>query len=195
MLVDSVRIQDFYDRQTRWRDELLFLRNILLTEGLTEEFKWRGPCYTHLGGNVALAQGFNDGCVLSFFKGVMLDDPEGHLEFAGEHSRIVKLLRFQSLEEISQAIDIARGFIRQAMAFEVKGLKVEVAPAEFQVPPDIAEVLAADAVLSAAWAALTPGRQRSWVLNFSQAIQSVTRLARLEKARDKILAGKGMNDR
>lgn len=195
MVSDSVRIQDFYDRQTRWREELLFLRKLLLSEGLTEEFKWRGPCYTHLGGNVALAQGFSDGCVLSFFKGVMLDDPDGHLEFPGENSRIAKLLRFQSLAEMSQAIDIARGFIRQAMAFEVKGIKVDVAPATFSVPDDVAEALSMDEELQTAWAALTPGRQRSWVMHFSQAKQSSTRLSRLEKARDKILDGKGMTER
>lgn len=192
---DKARIEAFFAEATQWPEEMRALRKILLSCGVGEEYKWRQPCYTHNGGNLGMVYGFKDNCTLSFFKGVLLKDPEGILEPPGENSRSARVIRFHGLEEIEHKRDVLVAYIREAMANEEAGLKVEFPKDDLDYPEELVTALEADEALNAAFHALTPGRQRGWVLNFSQPKQSKTRISRIEKARARILQGKGMHDR
>ena len=189
------RVEAFYAEAERWREELAALRAILTATELEECWKWRSPCYTFQGGNVATVWGFRDACTLGFFKGVLLNDPEGLLEAPGENSRSSRVLKFTSLAEIEAGRARIEDFVAQSIGNEKAGRKVEMPPDDFDLPEELAERLEADPELGAAWDGLTPGRRRGWVLHVGQAKQSATRQTRIDKAAPKILAGKGMHDR
>jgi uncharacterized protein YdeI (YjbR/CyaY-like superfamily) len=178
----------------QWQLEMAQLRMILLDCGLTEDLKWSVPCYTSEGNNVAILAAFKEYCALSFFKGALLQDVDGMLKKPGDNSQAVRLFRFTSLQEIIEMELTIKAYILEAIDIEKSGLKVakkeelEPIPAEFQAK------LAENASLKAAFEALTQGRQRGYILHFSQPKQSKTREARIEKYIPKILEGKGFFD-
>ncbi|MBN8186555.1 YdeI/OmpD-associated family protein [Salipiger thiooxidans] len=191
----TAKIEAFYAREDQWQAELALLREILTASPLSEEFKWRAPCYTWKGANVAMPHGFRDDCRLTFFKGVLLRDPEGLLVLPGDNSRSARLARFTSVDEIAAARPVLRAYIDEAIKLEEEGATVTFEKDDLDYPVELVAALDDDPELAAAFEALTPGRRRSWVLHLTQARQSATRVSRLKKARPKILAGKGLNDR
>jgi len=189
-------VDSFFETATQWPAELQRLRSILRDTPLTEEFKWRGPCYTFDGGNILILGEFKDGCRVTFFQGALLEDAKGLLGEIGENSHAGRLLRFTDVDEIDRAEPALRDFIEQLIAAEKAGLKVEEPErAELDLPDELVDAFGDVAGLEDAWEALTPGRQRGWVLHFADAKKSETRAARIEKAAPKIFEGKGMHDR
>ena len=186
---------DVFLRKSDWTAPLAALRAILTSEGLTEGFKWRQPCYAHAGRNVAIISGRKDHCVLSFFRGAFLEDPEGHLAFPGPNSRYGKLMEFRTAAEVEAAGAVIRGFIAQAREIAEAPEPPQAAPADDPHPVELTEALARDPDLAAAFDALTPGRQRGWLLQFNGAKKSETRATRVAKATPAIRAGKGPHDR
>lgn len=189
------RVDVYLAKAGRWPAELRALRAILSDSPLTETFKWRQPCYTFENGNVAILWNMKESCGLSFFKGVLLDDPEGVLVAPGENSRSARVFKATSVSEIDDRRSVLEGFIRQAMEIEKAGRKVDLPKNDLDYPQELTDRLGADPELKAAFESLTPGRRRGYVLHFSQAKQSATRASRIEKRRERILAGKGMHDR
>lgn len=192
---DSERIEAFYARDKPWIAELRALRAILLDCGLTEELKWHQPCYTAHGGNVAMPAGLKTHCWLSFFKGVLLSDPEGVLEAPGEHSRSARMIRFHSLDEVAAREDVIRACLAEAVANEKAGRRVAFPKDDLDVPEELTEALEADPELADAFAALTPGRRRSYYMHVGKAKQPATRVARIVKCRPFIMAGKNFQGR
>ena len=195
MTAVDAKVEPFYAKAGTWQAELAALREILLACNLTETFKWRSPVYTFDGANVALVWGFKEACTLGFFKGVLLKDPAGILVAQGENSRSARVARFTSVAEIRKAGKTGKAYGAETIANEKAGLKVDLPKDDLEYPAELVEALDGDPGLREAFEALTPGRQRGWVLHFSQAKQSATRASRIEKASPRILAGKGMNDR
>lgn len=178
-----------------WEHEAAVLRGILLSSGLGEEVKWRAPCYTHGGSNIAMLARLKDYCAVGFFKGVLLDDPDGLLTAPGPNSQSVRQLRVTSVQEAGQHEAALRGFIRQAIANEEAGRTVAFRKEEPDYPEEMLAAFEADPELHEAFMALTPGRRRGYALHVGQAKQSATRAARIAKHRARILSGKGMHDR
>jgi uncharacterized protein YdeI (YjbR/CyaY-like superfamily) len=191
----NAKVEAFFGKAKKWQKELAALRAILLACPLTEEFKWRSPCYTCDGSNVATIWGFKEDCALSFFKGVLLKDPEGILTAPGENSRSVRMVRFTSTREIAARRAVLKDYIREAIAVQQAGLKVDLPKDDLERPQELVEKLNADPALKAAFETLTPGRQRGYILHFSQPKQSKTRVSRIEKWTPRILDGRGMHDR
>lgn len=191
----DTKVEAFYAKDGRWRDELAALRAILLDTGLSEEFKWRSPVYTAHGGNIATVWGMKDNAALSFFKGVLLKDPENILVAPGDNSRSVRMVKFTAAEQIAALEPVLKDYIREAAENEKAGLKVDFPKDDLDYPEELVDRLDGDPEFRAAFNALTPGRRRGWVLHFTGAKQSATRASRIEKAAPKILAGKGWNDR
>lgn len=179
----------------RWTDALKELRALVLESGLTEEMKWGSPCYTLDGKNVVAIASLKDACVLSFFKGAILQDEDGVLRAPGPNSRFVRRFEFASVEEVRAKRAVAVELVERAVEAERSGKKVAPKPAAEPVPEELQATLDADPALANAFAALTPGRRRSHVLHVSGAKQSKTRCARAERCAAKILAGKGYNER
>ncbi len=195
MAVDAARVEAFYNGARQWRAEMAAFRAILQASPLTEEFKWRAPCYTFEGANVATVWGLKGFCGLSFFKGVLLKDAAGLLVAPGDNSRSVRMFTATDPGQIAAAQAALAGYVLEAIAVERAGKKVVFAKDDLDGPPELEAALAADAALRAAFDALTPGRQRGYRLLFSGAKQAATRAARIAKARPRILDGKGMHDR
>lgn len=191
----NAKAEAFYAKAGPWHAELAALREILLAFPLTEDFKWRSPVYTFEGANVALVWGFKDACTLGFFKGVLLKDRDGILVAQGENSRSARVAKFTSVADIRKAQIAVKAYVREAIEIEKAGLKVDLPKEDLDYPAELVDALDGDVGLRKSFEALTPGRQRGWVLHFSQAKQSATRAARIEKARPRILGGKGMHDR
>jgi uncharacterized protein YdeI (YjbR/CyaY-like superfamily) len=189
------KVEAYFSKAAPWHDELLALRAILLGCPVAEDFKWRSPVYMAGGGNVATVWRLKDCCGLSFFKGVLLKDPEGILVAPGENSRSVRLVKFTSVAGIAQVETVLKAYVLEAVEVENAGLKVDLPKDDFELPEELVRILEQDPDLKAAFEALTPGRQRGYCLHFSQPKQSATRVSRIEKAAPRILAGKGMHDR
>ena len=187
-------VDEYIARSERWPDEMTGLRPILLSRGLTEAIKWGKPCYSHEGANVVILQEMKDFLALMFFKGSLLDDSEGVLEEQGPNSRSARRMCFRSVDDVSRLADAVRSYVDQAIGVEEAGLEVGPAP-ELQLVGELQERLDRDPALGAAFAGLTPGRQREYNLHFSSAKQAKTRRARVEKLAPKILEGKGFRDR
>lgn len=171
------------------------LRSICLDCGLTEDFKWMHPCYTFQGKNVVLIHGFKSYCALLFHKGVLLGDTEGILVQQTENVQSARQIRFTNLSEIMRLESTIKAYISEAVEVEKGGLEVKLKQtAEFDMPAEFAASLEANDDLKSAFYALTPGRQRGYLLYFSKAKQAKTRESRIEKYTPKILAGKGWND-
>ncbi|GIZ10093.1 DUF1801 domain-containing protein [Flavobacterium sp. UMI-01] len=189
------KVDVFLSDVSKWKQEIEQLRRILLDCQLEEEFKWKQPCYTFKGSNVVLIGNFKDYCVLSFFKGVLLEDTANLLVAPGENSQSTRMIKFKDLDEILVNEAVLKTYIFQAIEIEKAGLKVENKGnqglefaqellSKFEEYPDF----------KAAFESLTPGRQRGYCLFFNAAKQSSTRVARIEKYFQQILDGKGIND-
>lgn len=191
------KLDAFIARAKTWRAETEALRAILLDCGLDEALKWGKPCYAmNGGGNVAIIQSFKDFCALMFFKGTLLTRGGGLLVSQGENSQAALRAEFRSVAEIAQAEPALRACIAEAIAVEEAGLKVAFRkPSELVLPDELASRLEADPALDAAFHALTPGRQRSYVLHIAGAKRSETRAARVDRCAPAIRAGKGYNER
>lgn len=182
--------------KARWQEERKKLRAILLACQLTEEVKWGKLCYTFQKNNVVMIYGLKEYCALGFFKGALLNDANGILVTPGEHSQAMRQIRFTSLREIGETEASLKSYIHEAIELEKAGLKVDFKEKrELEVPEEFQEKLDEIPALRTAFEALTPGRQRGYVLHFSGAKQSRTRVSRIEKCIPRICAGKGLNDR
>jgi uncharacterized protein YdeI (YjbR/CyaY-like superfamily) len=189
----SDAVEAFVARAKIWRGEIQKLRSILLDCGLSEDLKWGKPCFQSDGKNIAIIQPFKEQCSLLFFKGVLLKDPRGLLRTVGENSQSALRLEFTNEAQISKSV--VKDFVKQAIAVEEAGLKVEFkAKHELVYPDELTAALKKDRPLAKAFEALTPGRKRAYVMHFTAAKQSPTRTARIAKCAPKILAGKGMSD-
>lgn len=178
----------------RWRNELEELRGILLASGLTEEVKWGVPCYTFQKKNVVLMSGLKEYCALSFMKGALLKDPQDILKKPGENSQVTRLVRFTEIREIIELEPVLKAYVQEAIEVEKAGLKVPLKTTPEPIPEELQMKFEEHPGLKTAFEALTPGRQRGYLLHFSAPRQSKTREARIEKCVPQILAGKGMHD-
>lgn len=187
---------DFYfHKASKWQEELEQLRKIVLDCGLTEELKWGVPCYTFQKGNIVLIHTFKEYCALLFFKGVLLADADGILVQQTENVQATRQIRFTHVREIVELKPTLKAYIFEAMEVEKAGLKVELKKTpEFAVSEEFQTKLDEFPALKTAFEALTPGRQRAYLLHFSQPKQSKTREARVEKCLPQILNGKGLNE-
>lgn len=188
------RLDRFFDRDTPWKAEVKALRAIMLEGPVEEDLRWRQPCYRAHDGNIAIIGGMKDCAFVSFLKGALLSDPEGLLVPPGDNSRSARMLKFTELSEVKAAAPAIRALVVEAVENEAKGLKITFEKDDLDHPPELDEALDADPALREAFDALTPGRRRGWLLHFSQPKQSKTVVSRIEKAAEKILAGKGMHD-
>ena len=178
-----------------WQGELRYLRKLVLDCGLTEELKWKVPCYTHNGHTILMVVAFKESATLSFFKGALLKDEHGILEKPGKNSQAGRVVRFTQVEEIAALEDVLKAYIFEAIEADEKGLKVNFKNiSEYDVPEEFQERLDTDADLKEAFEALTPGRQKGYLLYFAGAKQSKTRASRVEKYIPKILKGLGFHD-
>jgi len=178
----------------RWTDILEFLRQLLLETELQEERKWGMPTYTLNGKNVVILGVFNQSCVLSFLKGELLEDPYQLMERPGPNSQEGRCIRFTQLSQTQEIEDKIKEYILQAIEVELSGKKAIPKPATLVFPEELHQKFAEHPGLEAAFFALTPGRQRGYLIHFTGAKQSPTRLSRIEKYLSKIFAGKGMMD-
>lgn len=189
------KVDAYLKRNARWRLEMTALRALLLDCPLIEDLKWGVPCYTLDGKNVVLIHAFKDYCALLFHKGALMKDPEGILIQQTDNVQSARQIRFTGLDEIKRMQNLLKAYVHDAIEVEKAGLKVvRKAVSEFAMPQEFADALGADAALKAAFEALTPGRQRAYLLHFSSAKQSATRQSRVDKCRARILDGKGLDD-
>jgi uncharacterized protein YdeI (YjbR/CyaY-like superfamily) len=189
------KVNWFFDKDTPWKESYEKLRMIVLACGLTEELKWGCPCYTINKKNVVLIHGFKDYCALLFHKGALLKDEAGILIQQTENVQAARQIRFKNLHEIVKLERALKTYIHQAVEVEKAGLKVALKKTSgFEMPEEFALKLKVSAALKKAFNALTPGRQRGYLLHFSSAKLSKTREARIEKNVDRIIAGKGLED-
>ncbi|MDR3737864.1 MAG: YdeI/OmpD-associated family protein [Terracidiphilus sp.] len=188
------KVDAFLRRSRKWQAESEKLREILLDCPLTEELKWGQPCYTYQGKNVVLIGGFKEYCSLLFFKGALLRDPKGILATAGQ-TQAGRLIRLTSLQEIVSIERVLKTYIHEAIEVEKAGLKVKLKPhSDYVVPGELQTKLDENPALKTAFQALTPGRQRAYMLHISAPKLPKTRESRVEKCIPQILVGKGLND-
>ena len=178
----------------RWKAEIAELQRILAGFELREECKWGKPCYTLDGKNVVLIQGFKESCTLMFFQGALLKDPKKLLVQLGQ-TRAARVMKFTSVKDIVAKAATIKAYVREAMAAEKAGRRVELKPAALPVPAELAAKFRADPRFKRAFEALTPGRQRGYLYHFGGAKQSATRTARIEKAMPAIFEGRGFLER
>jgi len=189
------QVDEYLDRLQKWPEELEALRSIVLECMLNETIKWGVPCYTYQDANMLILGSFKEYCCISFFKGVLMSDPHGILTRPGENSQSAKMVKFTNLQEIVKIKSILKEYIYEAIEVENLGLKVETKKlSDLVFAEELIQVLADDEVFKAAFEALTPGRQRAYNLFFTGAKQPATRFSRIEKYRQQILDGKGIND-
>jgi uncharacterized protein YdeI (YjbR/CyaY-like superfamily) len=185
----------FFEKAIKWKDEMNLLRSLILECNLDENYKWKHPCYSFQGNNVVLIHGFNDYCALLFFKGVLLKDKKSILIQQTENVQDRRQIRFTSLSEVVKLQATIKDYILEAIDIEKSGLKVEFKKtSEFSIPDEFQNLLTENEILKTAFERLTPGRQRGYLLYFSAAKQSKTRVDRIEKYLPEILAGKGLDD-
>lgn len=191
----NAQVDEFLKQSTKWREELAELRSLLLACGLTEEFKWRAPCYTFEKRNVAILAALKESCTLSFFKGALLKDPHGLLSKPGENTRAARVIRFTSVKDAVELRPVLKAYIEEAIQVEKSGRKVESGDAtDPALPKELQDKLDKLPALKRAFEMLTPGRQRGYVLDVAAAKQPKTRAARVEKHVQRILEGKGIHD-
>jgi uncharacterized protein YdeI (YjbR/CyaY-like superfamily) len=189
------KVDFFFEKDSKWQKEYKLLRSIVLDCGLTEELKWGQPCYMYDNTNIVVIHGFKEYCALLFFKGALLNDPEGILIQQTENVQAARQIRFTSAKEITGMKATIRAYLYEAIEVEKAGLKVKLKKtAEFPMPEEFRKKLDKRPVLEKAFYALTPGRQRAYLLHFSQPKMAKTREARVEKAIPQILKGLGLDD-
>ena len=189
------KVDAFIGREKKWQKEYVELRKIVLDCQLTEDLKWGVPCYAFEGKNVVLMHGFKEYCALLFMNGVLLKDPKKILVQQTENVQAARQIRFASVAEIVRLRTVLKAYIREAIEVGKAGLKVKLKPtSEFAMPAEFRSRLDEMPDLKAAFEALTPGRQRGYLLYFSSPKQSATREARIEKCMPQIFEGQGLND-
>lgn len=189
------KVNWFFEKDGQWKEAFAMLRAIALDSGLTEDLKWGHPCYTLKGKNIFLMHGFNDYCALLFHKGALLKDDEGILVQQTANVQSARQIRFSSVAQIKKMERAIALYMQAAIDLEKAGAKVPLKKtAEFDMPDEFKKALKEMPALKKAFNALTPGRQRGYLLHFSGAKQSKTREARIEKNADRILEGKGLDD-
>jgi uncharacterized protein YdeI (YjbR/CyaY-like superfamily) len=189
------KVDFYFDKAEKWQKEQEQLRTIALDCQLTEELKWGTPCYTLGKSNIVLIHAFKEYCAFLFFKGALLKDTNNILIQQSDNVQAARQIRFTNLKEITDQKDILKTYIYQAIEIEKAGLKVELKKTtEFEVSEEFQKKLDEIPDLKKAFHALTPGRQRAYLLHFSQPKQAKTREARVDKNIPNILKGKGLND-
>ena len=189
------KVDGYLRKAKKWQEELKKLRMIILDCQLTEELKWGKPCYTFQKSNIVIIQGFKEYCALLFFKGALLNDANGILIKPGKNTQAGRQIRFTNVREIVEMETILKAYIYEAIEVEKAGLKVNFKKTtEFIIPEEFQNKLDEIPALKTAFDALTPGRQRAYILYFSAPKQSKTRESRVEKSMQQILNGKGLND-
>ncbi|WP_261304240.1 YdeI/OmpD-associated family protein [Paenibacillus andongensis] len=189
------KVDAFLSRATQWYEAYEKLRNIVLDCELTEEFKWMHPCYTFQNKNIVLIHGFKEYCALLFHKGALLQDAHGILIQQTENVQAARQIRFTDVQEIVEMETILKAYIHEAIEVEKAGLEVNFKKStEFIIPEEFQNKCDEIPALKTAFEALTPGRQRAYILYFSEPKQSKTRESRVEKCMQQILGGKGLND-
>jgi uncharacterized protein YdeI (YjbR/CyaY-like superfamily) len=179
----------------RWLPGLLTLRGIARDMGLTEVAKWGHPVYMHAGRNIAIIGAFRGDYRLTFFNGALMQDPQKVLERQGPNTRHADCIRFTDPAAPARMEPVIRAYLAEAMGYAKAGILPAKEPQDIDLPPELVEALDADPDLAEAFAALTPGRQKSWALHLNDAKTAATRISRIEKGRAKILAGKGATER
>jgi uncharacterized protein YdeI (YjbR/CyaY-like superfamily) len=188
-------VSKIHGKEKRWRAEYAELRQLCLASGLSEQLKWGQACYDLNGSNVVLIHGFKDYCALLFVKGALLKDPKGILIQQTKNVQSARQIRFASLADINKQQAAVKACIKAAIAVEKSGARVKMkGVAEFAVPAEFAKRLDDDPALAEAFHALTPGRQKGYLLHFAGAKQAATRAARVENHAPRILKGLGLND-
>lgn len=188
-------IDNYLHNAKKWQKELKLLRSIILDCGLEEELKWRQPCYTYRDSNILIVGEFKEFCVITFFKGALMDDSESILKKPGENTQAARTIRFTSSEEIIELEKTLRSYIFEAIEIEKAGLKVELkSNYEIVFVEELQSKIDNSSEFKQAFAALTPGRQRAYNMLISEAKQSKTRESRIENFLPRIFAGKGYND-
>lgn len=189
------KVNWYFARDNRWSAANARLREIMLATGLTEVLKWGCPCYADAGRNVVLIHDFKDYCAILFFKGAVLADPAGVLIRQTENVQAARQMRFTSLDEVQVQAALITDYVTRAVAAERAGVSVPMkSTKDFPLPDELTRAFAEHSGLKAAFEALTPGRQRGYVLNFTAPKLAATREARVAKAVDRILDGKGIDD-
>src|SRR6186997_1353057 len=189
------KVDWFFSKDTKWQKEYEKLRMIILDCGLTEELKWGCPCYTFENTNIVLIHGFKEYCALLFFKGALLNDPEGILIQQTKNVQSARQIRFTNVREIVKMEKILKAYVYEAIEVERAGLKVKLKKtSEFKVPEKFQKRIDKSTALKKAFDSLTPGRQRQYIFYFSQPKQSKTRESRVEKYTKQILNGRGLDD-
>jgi len=189
------KVDWFFTKNTKWKEEYSELRTLVLDCGLTEELKWGCPCYTIQKSNIVLIHGFKDYCALLFMQGALLKDAKNILVQQTENVQSARQIRFANIQEILKNKTTIKAYIKEAIAVDKAGLKVELKKTtEYKIPIEFQNVLDDMPELRTAFKALTPGRQRGYLLYFSSAKQSKTRETRIEKYIEQILKGKGLDD-
>jgi uncharacterized protein YdeI (YjbR/CyaY-like superfamily) len=186
------KVDGYLRKAKKWQEEMTKLRRISLDSGLTEELKWGKPCYTFQKSNIVIIQGFKEFCALLFCKGALLKDPNGILKKFGWQA--ARRIPFSNVREIVEMEPILKAYICEAIEAEKAGLKVRLKKKPEPIPEELQNKLDEIPALKTAFDALTPGRQRGYILYFSGAKQSKTRASRVKKCMPQILKGKGLND-
>lgn len=189
------KVDFYFNKATKWQEELEQLRTIVLECGLTEELKWGVPSYTYQKSNIVLIHVFKEYCALLFFKGALLHNEKGLLIQQTENVQAARQMRFTNVSEIVENRAVLKAYIFEAIEVEKAGLKVVLKKtADFNIPEEFQTKLDEVPGLKAAFEALTPGRQRAYIFHFSQPKQAKTRESRVEKYIPKIFEGKGLDD-
>lgn len=190
------KVDRYIDKIKNWKEETILLREICLECGLDEDFKWMHPCYTFQGKNIVLIHGFKEYCALLFHKGALLNDTENILVQQTENVQSARQIRFTNKEQINDLKAVIKTNIFEAIELEKAGLEVKMKKtSEYEMPKELEQEFENDSKFKTAFYNLTPGRQRGYLLYFSEAKQSKTRSSRIEKAKQKIFDGKGHNER
>lgn len=189
------KVDEFIANAKIWQEEFRKLRDIALDTELIEEFKWKVPCYTYEGSNVVLIHGFKEYCAMLFVKGALLQDPHGVLVQQTVNVQAGRQIRFKNVHEISGLESVIQAYISEAIEIEKSGAAIDYKKnTDFDIPEELQAKFDEIPPLKTAFAALTPGRQRAYILHFAQPKQPKTRVARIEKYLQQILDGKGLND-
>jgi len=189
------KVDFYFEKEEKWQKEIQKLRPIVLGCGLTEELKWGCPCYTFQDSNIVLIHVFKEYCALLFFKGALMKDPKGILIQQTKNVQAGRQIRFTNVQEIVKLQSALKAYIREAIEVEKSGLKVTLKKnTDYDIPAEFRNELDKNPALKRAFEALTPGRQRGYLLYFSAPKQSKTRESRVEKSQDRIFDGMGLND-
>jgi uncharacterized protein YdeI (YjbR/CyaY-like superfamily) len=189
------KVDRYIDKIKSWKEETILLREICLECGLDEDFKWMHPCYTFQGKNIVLIHGFKEYCALLFHKGALLNDAENILVQQTENVQSARQIRFMDKTQINDLKVVVKSYIFEAIEVEKAGLEVKMKKtSEYEMPEELEQEFENDSDFKTAFYNLTPGRQRGYLLYFSEAKQSKTRSSRIEKSKPKIFDGKGHNE-